>query len=172
MSLTLPRGGGGFFWIFAGFFPLAFLGAPEPVTLSVGFNDVDPVGESVEERAGETFVAQYLGAVFKREVGGKDDALSFIRAAEDLKEQFSSGLGERDVPELVEDKQMASCQAFEDAFELPVVPCFEELGDQRGYGMEADVFSLGQATSECLSSEDRGTSVRTFTATYHQRLNP
>jgi len=64
LPLIPPPRGGGLFWIFSVFFFLAF-GVLEAVTLSVNFNDVDTVRESVEERAGEAFVAEDLGPVFK-----------------------------------------------------------------------------------------------------------
>ena len=67
----------------------------------------------------------------------------FVGAAEHFEEEFGAGLGERDIAELVEDEEAASGQSLEDAFESAIVSGLDDLGDERGDGAEADVFSLG-----------------------------
>lgn len=139
----LPPGGGRFFWILSLFILCSFLGVPETVAGSVGLNDVDSVGNTVEEGAGEPFASKDLRPVLEGKIGRKDDTLAFIGPAEDFKEKFGPGLGKWNIAELVKDEKMVAGKLSEQTFELPVVPGFQQLGDEGGDRVEADVFSLG-----------------------------
>ena len=120
----------------------AFLGVSETVAFAVGLDDVDAVGESVEECAGESLVAEDLGPLLEGEVGRHQNALPFVGTAEHLEEQLGAGLGEGHVAELIENEQMLFLDAFEETFELPLFARFEKLGDESGHGEEAYVFAL------------------------------
>ena len=100
MTIGKKVGGGRLFWIFSvwSFVLLATsFGALEAVALTVGFEDVDAMGEAVEHGAGEAFVAEDLGPVLEGQVGGDDEALAFVGAADDFEEEFGAGLGEGDI---------------------------------------------------------------------------
>ena len=58
-----------------------FLRGFQAVAFPLGFDDVDAVGEPVEQRACETFIAQHLGPVLEGKVGVERHALSLIGAA-------------------------------------------------------------------------------------------
>ena len=73
---------------------LSFFGFAEPVAFSVGLDELHAVGKSIDERAGEPFVAEDLGPVLEGPVGGEDKALTFVGAADDVEEKFGSGFGE------------------------------------------------------------------------------
>ena len=121
----------------------AVLSVFEAVAVAVGLDDVDAVGDAVEERAGHTLVAEYVGPVLKGQVGGEENALAFVGAAYDLEEEFGAGLGKRDIAELVEDEQVEFGQAVEESFELAFFSGLEELGDEAGDGEEAHALALG-----------------------------
>jgi hypothetical protein len=48
----------------------ALLALPEPIALAVHFQDVDVVGQSIQERADEMFRAEELGPVLEGQVAG------------------------------------------------------------------------------------------------------
>lgn len=101
---TLPRGGGAFLWIFFVVAFCSFFGILQPVAFPIGFDDVDAVRDAVEQGASQALVAEYFGPVLEGQVGGEDDALAFVRTADDLEEQLGAGLGEGHVAKLVEDE--------------------------------------------------------------------
>ncbi len=138
-----PLGEGGFFCFFSLFSFGAALCVFEPVAFSVGFDDVDAVGNAVEQRAGEAFVSEDLGPLLEGQVGGEDEALAFVGAAYYVEEEFGASFGERHVAEFVEHDEVEFLDAFKHPLELPVLPCFEQFGDEGGHGVEADAFCLG-----------------------------
>jgi hypothetical protein len=79
---------------------LSFFGFAEPVAFSVGLDELHAVGKSIDERAGEPFVAEDLGPVLEGQVGGEDKALAFVCAADDVEEKFGADFGEGDVAKL------------------------------------------------------------------------
>ncbi len=97
----------------------------EPVALSVGFEDVNAMGNAVEKRAVEPFVAEDFGPFFEGQVGRKDQALAFVSAAGHFEEEFGAGLGEGNVAELVEDEQVECLDALEQAFQFTVLTRFK-----------------------------------------------
>jgi len=61
----LPRVGGKVLRTFVTILFCAFPGIFRAVAVAVGPDDVDAVGDAIEERAGHAFVAEYLGPVFR-----------------------------------------------------------------------------------------------------------
>ena len=120
----------------------AFLGVLKAVAVAVGLDDVDAARDAVEERSGHAFVAQYLGPVLEGQVGCEQNALAFIGAADDLKQQFSADLGRRDVSELIENEQVEFGHPVEETFELAFFAGLDQLGDEVGEGKEADALRL------------------------------
>ena len=78
----------------------------------------------------------------ERQVGGDDEAGAFVGPADDFEEELGRNLGARDVTEFIEDEEAEPFELLVEALELPVLPAFEELGDQSGNGEEADAPSL------------------------------
>ena len=76
----------------------------QAVALPVGFEDIHPMGESVQQSAGEPFGTEHFDPVLKGQVGGDDEAGTLVSAADHVKEQFGTGLGKGDVTEFVEDE--------------------------------------------------------------------
>ena len=84
----------GVFWVVwrlgSGVLPAAL----EAVAVAVHLQDVNVVGESVQQRPGEPFGAEHVGPLVKGEVGGDQDGAPFVALAEDLEEQFRAGGGQ------------------------------------------------------------------------------
>ena len=126
-----------------------FFRAPPPASITqaeafpVGFEDVDTVGEAVEQSSGEPFGSKHLDPVLKGQIGGDDDAGAFVSAADDIEEQFGTGLGERDVAEFVEDEQIESFELLHEALQFVAVALLEHMGHQGGYPEEAHPPALG-----------------------------
>ena len=63
----------------------------EPVALSVHLQNVDVVGEAVQQCAGEMLRPEDLSPLVEGQVGGHQDGAPFVALAEDLEEQFGPG---------------------------------------------------------------------------------
>ena len=79
----------------------------EAVTVAVHLQDMDVVGEAVQQRAGEAFRAKHCGPFVEGEVGGDQDGTPLVSLAEDFEEQFRSGGGQRDEAQIVDDHPQA-----------------------------------------------------------------
>ena len=75
----------------------------EAVAVAVHLQDMDVVGEPVQQRAGEAFRSEHLGSLVERQVGGDQDGAPLVALAEDLEEEFRSGGGQGDEVLLVYD---------------------------------------------------------------------
>lgn len=90
-------------WVVFGLLALGVLfGLAQAIALSVGLQDMDPIGEEVQQLAGEAFGAKDLGPFLKGQVGGNHEAVVLVGPAHHIKEQFSPCLGKRDVSQLIE----------------------------------------------------------------------
>ena len=69
------------------------LGAIETIALAVHFQDMDMVGEAVQQSPGQTFRAEYLRPLIERQVGGHQDRAPLVALAEDFEQQLGAGLG-------------------------------------------------------------------------------
>ena len=79
---------------------------PQAVAFAVHLQDVDAVSDAVQQGAGESLGAEDLGPLVEGQVGGDQDRPSLVSLAEDLEEELSTGLGERDEAQLVDDEQL------------------------------------------------------------------
>ena len=71
---------------------------PQPVALAVHLQDVDVVGEPVQQRSGEPFRAEDLDPLVEGQVGGHQDGPLLVALAEDLKKQPGTGAGQGTKP--------------------------------------------------------------------------
>ena len=76
------------------------------------------VDGAVDDRGGHVGVAEDPAPSAELDVGGVDDALSFVRVGDDLEQQAAAFLVDRDVSELVDDQEPGPA----DLGELPVEP--------------------------------------------------
>ena len=78
----------------------------EAVAVAVHLQDMDVVGEPVQQRAGEAFRSEHLGSLVEGQVGGDQDGAPLVALAEDLEEQFGPGAGQWHEAQLVDDQQL------------------------------------------------------------------
>ena len=69
----------------------------EAIAVAVHLEDVDVVGEAVQQRGGEPFGAEHVSPLVERKIGGHQDGAAFVALAEDLEEQFRPGEGQGQV---------------------------------------------------------------------------
>ena len=101
------------------------------------------MSESVKQRTGEPLGSKDLGPFLKGQVCGDHEAMMLIGPTDDFKEQFSSGLGERDISQFIDDQQMESLELFMHSLKSFLLPALHELSDQVGGGIEANGSTLG-----------------------------
>ena len=77
----------------------------DAVAVAVHLQDMDVVGEPVQQRAGEAFRTEDLGPLIERQVGGDQDGAPLVALAEDLEEEFRAGGGQGDEAQFVDDQQ-------------------------------------------------------------------
>jgi hypothetical protein len=67
------------------------LALPEPIALPVHLEDVDVVGEAIEEGAGQALGAEHTGPLVERQIAGDDDRAPLVALAEHLEQQLGTG---------------------------------------------------------------------------------
>jgi hypothetical protein len=60
------------------------------------------MSEPVKQGTGESLGAKDLGPFLEGQVGGKHETMMLIGPADDFKEQFGSGFGERNVSQFID----------------------------------------------------------------------
>ena len=80
--------------------------ALESIALAVHLQDVDVMGEPVQQRPGQPLRAEDLGPFVEWQVGGDQDGAPLVALAEDLKEQFRASAGQGYEAEFVDDQQV------------------------------------------------------------------
>lgn len=115
---------------------------PESVALSVGFDDMDPVGETVKQSSGEALGTEDLHPILEREISGNHQTLAFVGPADYLEEEFCSCLGKRHIPEFVQDEELLAFELFMESLEGPIFSALQKLGDQTGHAGETDTMTL------------------------------
>ena len=110
----------------------------EPVALAIHLEDVDVVGEAVEESAGEALGAEHLGPFVEGQIGGDQGRAPLVALAEHLEQQLGAGLRQRHEAEFVDDQKLAGGELLLEPQQLLVIAGLDELVDQCGGGDEAD----------------------------------
>ena len=80
----------------------------EAEAVAVHLEDMDVVGEAVEQRAGEPLRAEDLCPFGEGEVAGNHGGATFIALTEHFEEQLGAGLGERHEAEFIDDEQLVA----------------------------------------------------------------
>jgi len=73
----------------------------EAVAVAVHLEDVDVVGELVENGAGQAFGTEHAGPLVERQVAGDDGRTALVALGEHLEQQLGAGLRQRHVAEFV-----------------------------------------------------------------------
>ena len=123
----------------------------EAIAVAVHLQDVDMVGESVQQCAGEPFRAGDLGPLLKRKVGCDQRGVAFIALAEDLEEQLGSGLRQRHETQFIDDQQFVASQLLLQTHQMLLVSGLDQFTDQGRGGGEAHAMAMqtgGQAEGQ------------------------
>ena len=78
------------------------------------------VGQSVEQGGGHYRIAKHLRPVRETQVGGDQHRPFLIPFRQDLKKQFRSFLGKRDVAKFVQNEQIVSDVPLDKALQRPL----------------------------------------------------
>ncbi len=73
--------------------PSTSAGITQAEAFPVGFEDMDAMGEAVEQSAGEPFGSKHLDPVLEGQIGGDDEAGALVSATDYVEEQFGTGFG-------------------------------------------------------------------------------
>ena len=82
----------------------------EAVAVAVHLQDVDMMGEPVEQSAGQAFGAEDLGPLLKRQIAGDQRGAAFVALAEDLEQQLGAGFRQRHEAQFIDDEQLVGGQ--------------------------------------------------------------
>ena len=63
----------------------------EPEAVAVELEDVNVVGETIEQRAGEPLGGEHAGPLVEGQIAGDDNRAALIALAEDLEQQLGAG---------------------------------------------------------------------------------
>ena len=85
------------------------------IAFAVHLEDVDLVGQPVEERAGQPFGAEGLGPFIEGQIAGDQRGAALLALGDHLKKQLGAGLGQGHEPELVDDQQLHGSHLLLDA---------------------------------------------------------
>ena len=119
----------------------------EAAAVAVHLQDMDVVGEPVQQRAGEAFRSEHLGPLVERQVGGDQDGAALVALPEDLEEQFRSGGGQGDEAQFVDDQQAEAGQIPLQVEPPPLVPGFQRSALPRRHGRDAPAWFPSRCTS-------------------------
>ena len=82
----------------------------QAVAVAIHLEDVDVMGEPVEQRAGKALRTEDAGPLVEGEVAGHQHRTPLVPPAEDLEQQFRPGGRQRYVAELIDDQQLVASQ--------------------------------------------------------------
>src|SRR5215831_31126 len=117
---------------------LALLALFEAIAVAVHFEDMDVVGEPIEQCAGQSLGPEHAGPFVERQIGGDNDRRALVTLAEDLEQQLRAGCRQRHIAELVDDQQLVGRQLALEAEQSPLVSGLNQLVYHGGRSGEAD----------------------------------
>ena len=85
---------------------LPFPAAGKPIAVPVHLEDMNMVGQPVEQSAGETLGTEHRCPFVERQVAGDERAAALVALAEHLEQQFAANGGERDIAQFIQDQQL------------------------------------------------------------------
>src|SRR5882672_1871782 len=90
-------------------FSAAVFEAPADVA---GLDDVAVMGQAIEHGGGHLGVTEHLRPIGEGEVCGDQQGCVFVELADQMEQQLSAGLAEREIAELVDDDEIVAQQFF------------------------------------------------------------
>lgn len=80
----------------------------EAEALAVHLEDVNVMGEAVEQRAGQALGAEDAGPLVEGQIAGDDGRAALVALAEDLEPQLTAGHRGRDVIRLIDERRLVA----------------------------------------------------------------
>ena len=99
----------------------------------VHLQDVNVVGEPVEQGAGRAFGAEDLRPFLEGQVACDQCQCAFVALAESFEVQFGADFGERHEIQFVDDQQFLAGQQLMKALHLFFIARLDQFVDQRGW---------------------------------------
>ena len=99
--------------------------------------------EPIQSGTRETLTTEDLSPVLERQVGGHDQAITFVRCRNDIEQEFGSGLAGGNVAQFIKDQQVELTERLSVSLQLAFFFGFEELSDQLCNTKEPHTFALG-----------------------------
>src|SRR4051812_6239467 len=82
---------------------LALLALFEAIAVAIHFEDVDVVGQPIEQRAGQPLGPEHAGPLVERQITGDEGGAAFVTLAENLEQELCSSRRQGHVAELIDD---------------------------------------------------------------------
>ena len=101
------------------------------------------MSEPVQQGTSKPFRSKDLRPFLEGQVCRHHKAVMLIGLADDLEEQFGSGLGEGNISQFINHQEMESLELFVHSLKPLFFPALHELSHKVRGRMEADVFPLG-----------------------------
>ena len=95
-------------WLSGLWLALASLALFETIAVAVQFEDVDVVGQSVEQRTGQPLRPEHAGPLVEWQIAGDDGGAALIALAEDLKQELGAGHRKGYIAEFIDDQQLVT----------------------------------------------------------------
>ena len=96
----------------------------EAPAVVAGLDDVAVVGQPIEQRGGHLGVAEHGWPFTEGEVGGDDDRGALVEPADQVEQELTAGLSERQIAEFIEDDEVDAGQLIGE----PALPAVAALG--------------------------------------------
>ena len=122
------------------------------IAFAVHFENVDVMGQAIEQGTGQPFGAKYAGPFVERQVAGHDGGAPFVSLAEDLEQQLGAGLRQWHIAEFVDDEQLVTGELALQAQKPFLVAGLDQLMHEGGGGREAGrqtLLARCQAEPQC-----------------------
>src|SRR5712664_2159324 len=87
---------------------LALLALCEAIAVAVHFEDVDVVGQPVEQRAGQQLGPEHAGPLVERQIAGDDGGAALVALVEVLEQQLCAVRREGYIAEFIDDQQLVT----------------------------------------------------------------
>ena len=82
----------------------------EPIAVAVHFEDMDVVGQPIEERTGQPLGPEHASPLVERQIAGDDGGAALVALTEDLEQEFGAGRRQGYIAEFIDDQQLVPSQ--------------------------------------------------------------
>src|SRR5882672_2069846 len=108
---------------------LALLALFEAIAVAIHFEDVDVVGQPIEQRAGQSPGPEHASPLVERQIAGDEGGAALVSLAEDLEQELRPGRRQGHVAELIDNQQLVTRQLALEAEQPLLVPGLDQLVD-------------------------------------------